>query len=180
MLTELQCRKAAPADKAYKLTDEKGLHLYVTPTGFKSWRYKYRFDGKEKRLTFGPWPEVSLREARGRRDEAGRLLREAIDPGAKTAEKPVLSLRQVTAMWLALQQDVWKPKHAQEVKRSLEDEILPTPGDRRITAISAVEIGGLLTGIQERGATEAAHRIIRIFTVNGQVMERVEAVNSYV
>ncbi|MDE8651062.1 tyrosine-type recombinase/integrase [Novosphingobium album (ex Liu et al. 2023)] len=159
MLTELQCRKALPAEKPYKLSDEKGLHLYVTPSGFKSWRYKYRFDRKEKRLTFGPWPEVTLREARARRDDARRLLRDGIDPGAKAAKREVPTLRAVTARWLELQADLWKPKHADYVRKGLEAEILPALGARPIDAITPSDVLELLTAIQTRGATEAAHRL---------------------
>lgn len=70
MLTDRACRSAKPKDRAYKLADAKGLYLYVTPTGFRSWRWKYRFAGIEKRLTFGAYPEVSLAKARQKRDEA--------------------------------------------------------------------------------------------------------------
>jgi hypothetical protein len=80
MLTDGQASAAEAADKDYKLADANGLYLFVTRSGFKSWRMKYRFGGKEKRLTFGPYPEVTLAEARERRDQARRLLRDQIDP----------------------------------------------------------------------------------------------------
>lgn len=80
MLTDGQASAAQAGDKDYKLADANGLYLFVTRSGFKSWRMKYRFGGKEKRLTFGPYPEVSLEEARERRDQARRLLRDQIDP----------------------------------------------------------------------------------------------------
>jgi len=79
-LTDMQARRAKPGDKAYKLADSGGLYLYVAPSGFRSWRMKYRFAGKEKVLTFGRYPEVSLVEARDRRDDARRLLRDHKDP----------------------------------------------------------------------------------------------------
>lgn len=65
MLTDLQARKASPKEKAYKLADGQGLHLYVTPAGFKSWRLKYRYGGKEKQLVFGPYGLVVARERCG-------------------------------------------------------------------------------------------------------------------
>lgn len=157
MLTELKCRMAAPADKAYKLTDEKGLHLYVAPSGFKGWRFKYRWVGREKRLTFGAWPEVSLSEARGRRDDARKMIRDGIDPGAPLAKSP--TLRFAAERWLDLQADVWKPKHAADVRKSLEDEVFPSLGARSIDAITSSEVLDLLTRIRARGATELAHRI---------------------
>ena len=79
MLTDAQVRKALPREKDYKLADEKGLYLFVTTKGFKSWRYKYRHAGKEHRLTFGAYPEVSLAQARDKRDAACQPARK-VDP----------------------------------------------------------------------------------------------------
>lgn len=83
MLTDSQAGEAQAGEKDYKLADGNGLYLFVTKAGFKSWRMKYRFGGKEKRLTFGAYPEVSLEEARERRDQARRLLRDQLDPGVE-------------------------------------------------------------------------------------------------
>lgn len=83
MLTDMQARKAKPAEKPFKLSDAGGLYLYVTPTGFKSWRLKYRFAGKERGIVFDPYPEVSLieaRDARDARDAARKTLRDGRDP----------------------------------------------------------------------------------------------------
>jgi hypothetical protein len=80
MLTDLKARAAKPREKDYKLADAGGLYLFVTTKGYRSWRMKYRFAGKEKRLTFGAYPEVSLGEARERRDQARRLLRDHCAP----------------------------------------------------------------------------------------------------
>jgi hypothetical protein len=80
-LTNPACQNAKPKQRAYKLFDEKGLYLEVAPSGGKWWRIKYRFADKEKRLSVGVYPEVSLKAARARRDEARKLLSEGIDPG---------------------------------------------------------------------------------------------------
>jgi len=80
MLTDKAVRAAAARDKAYKLTDSRGLHLHISGNGHKSWRYKYRFEKKERLLTLGTYPEVSLAEAREKRDEAKKVLREGRDP----------------------------------------------------------------------------------------------------
>ena len=159
VLTDRACRSAAAKDKAYRLTDDKGLHLFVAPTGHKGWRYRYRWQGKEKLLTFGPYPDISLREAREMRDEARRSLRSGIDPGAPLTRAESPSLRSVAERWLALQADVWKPKHAADVEKSLTDEVFPTLGARAIDTISSRDILDLLTKIQARGATELAHRV---------------------
>lgn len=80
-LSDTAVRSAKPTDKAYKISDEKGLFLLVHPNGSKYWRQKYRFDGKEKTLAQGVYPDVSLKEARERRDEARKQLASGIDPG---------------------------------------------------------------------------------------------------
>jgi hypothetical protein len=79
-LNDVICKNAKPGVKARKLSDEKGLYLEIAPTSSKYWRYKYRFAGKEKRLAFGVYPEVSIAEAREKRDEARKLLKSGIDP----------------------------------------------------------------------------------------------------
>ena len=87
-LSDTAIRAAKPADKPYKIADEKGLFLIVTPAGGKWWRLKYRFDGKEKLLSFGTYPEITLADARQRRDEARKILANGTDPGeAKKALK---------------------------------------------------------------------------------------------
>ena len=88
MLTELRCRQAKAAEKSYKLSDARGLHMFVTTTNFRSWRWKYRIADKEKLLVLGSYPEVSLALAREHRDPASRLLK-AGTIRASTASKPL-------------------------------------------------------------------------------------------
>lgn len=92
MLTGKQCQGAKPEAKAYKLWDEKGLHLFVTPSGYKSWRHKYRFGGKGKLRSYGDYPEISLAQARDMRDADKRLLKNGKDPVAE-AERLALAAR---------------------------------------------------------------------------------------
>lgn len=180
MLTDQACRNARPADKPQKLFDGGGLFLLVTAKGFKSWRLKYRFGGKEKLLTIGAYPETSLRSARDRRDEARRLLREGIDPGEQ--RKAVMARRRwgideartfeaIARLWHGRHCPGWKPKHAQDVIGSLENEIFPTLGRRDIGEIRGSEILQLLLAIQQRGAIETAHRIrARISSIYGMAI----------
>ena len=87
-LTDPTVKQAKPRDKIYRLADEKGLYLEVNPNGSRYWRHKYRFNGKEKRMAYGVYPEVSLKEARLKRDDTRKLLSENIDPSAaKQARK---------------------------------------------------------------------------------------------
>lgn len=82
-LTDIKVRTAKPTDKQYKLTDGNGMHLLVHPNGSKYWRLQYRFGGKQKMLALGVYPDVSLADARARRDDARKLLANGIDPGDK-------------------------------------------------------------------------------------------------
>ena len=91
MLTDPACRNAKPRDKSYKLADDRGMYLEVMPNGSKYWRMKYRHGGKEKRLALGVYPEVSLSEARDKRDEARKTIREGTDPSAARKEAKLAS-----------------------------------------------------------------------------------------
>jgi hypothetical protein len=168
MLTDQACRAAKPGPKDRKLSDEKGLYLLVTTAGFKSWRWKYRFGGKERKLTFGPYPEVSLRQARDYRDDARRLLRDGMDPGVERKRAKarrsngvdfIRSFKGAALHWHELQKPGWKPKHAAEVLSSLETELFPTLGAMALEEVRPADIRDLLVAIQARGALEAAHRL---------------------
>ena len=168
VLTDQQCRNAKPGAKPVKLFDEKGLHLLVTATGFRSWRLKYRFAGKEKQIAFGPYPEVSLREARDRRDEARQILRAGRDPGAErkaAAQKlttPIAAertFRVIAERWHAIHSPRWKERHAHDVIASLEARVFPAIGERALDELRPREIRDLLVKVQDDGAIETAHRL---------------------
>ena len=136
MLTDATVRKAKAREKDYKLADSGGLHLFVTKSGHRSWRLKYRFGGKERRIVFGPYPEVSLAEARIMRDEAKRLLREGRDPGyeaklAKLAntQRHENTFEALAREWHGVQKDRWTEIHAGDVIGSMERDLFPTLGD---------------------------------------------------
>ena len=115
-LTDTQCKTAKKADKPYKLSDEKVLFLFVTPAGGKLWRLKYRFNSKEKLLSFGAYPDVRLTRAREKREEARRLLADGIDPGenrkiqkAAKTERSANSFEVVAREWFAKFKPGWAP-----------------------------------------------------------------------
>lgn len=85
-LSDVRIKDAKPKEKFYKLSDGKSLYLLVNPNGSKLWRLKYRFAGKEKTLSFGPYPEVSLNEAREKRDDARAKVKSGIDPSEERRE----------------------------------------------------------------------------------------------
>jgi integrase len=166
MLTDLKAKKAAPQDKDYKLTDSGGLYLYVTTKGYKSWRFKYRFGGKEKRLTFGPYPEVPLIEARDRRDAARRELREGRDPMVAARKRQLLrsgdeiaTFESVARRWHKIQTPRWAPIHAADVIRSLERDVFPAIGSLPIQEIDVQLTLVALRQIEQRGSLETAKRI---------------------
>src|SRR5690554_6152823 len=112
MLTDVKIRKAMPTSRAYRLTDYGGLYLFVTPSGGKHWRMRYRFGGKEKTLTFGPYPEVSLAQAREARDAAKAVLREGLDPAViRRHEQQALqtdTFENIAREWHERTKDKWK------------------------------------------------------------------------
>jgi integrase len=166
MLTDLKARQAKAREKDYKLADACGLYLFVTRTGFKSWRMKYRFGGKEKRLTFGPYPEVSLAEARERRDGARRLLRDGRDPMVEAVRRRLgasadhaATFEMVARNWHAMHQPRWTPIHGQDVLTSLERDVFPLIGSLPIKEIDAPLVLSVLRRIEARGSIETAKRV---------------------
>ncbi|MGI4880357.1 MAG: tyrosine-type recombinase/integrase, partial [Janthinobacterium lividum] len=166
MLTDIQARKAKPAEKSYKLADAGGLYLFVTRTGFKSWRMKYRFAGKEGGLVFGAYPEVSLAEARDRRDIARRALRDGFDPGltkkqraADTVVEFGNSFERVATEWHDLYKSKWSIIHAADVLDSLKRDVFPTLGKMPITQITVPLVLAALRSIEKRPAVETARRV---------------------
>ncbi|MBU0670072.1 MAG: integrase arm-type DNA-binding domain-containing protein [Alphaproteobacteria bacterium] len=166
MLTDKAVRAADVRGKAYKLTDSRGLHLHVSAKGHKSWRYKYRFDKKEQLLTLGAYPEVSLADAREKRDEAKRILREGRDPRHAARRGRLLgesssakSFEVVAREWHALQLPRWKPVHANDVITSLERDVFPHLGAMPLAEIDKPTLLSILRRIENRGAIETSRRI---------------------
>ncbi|WP_318556913.1 phage integrase central domain-containing protein [Geobacter anodireducens] len=164
-LTELKIKNAKPAPKEYKLFDGGGLFLLVTSAGGKLWHLKYRFAGKEQKLTFGPYPTTSLADARQLREDAKKLLANGIDPGEfKKAKKAELAAEQrtfemVAREWFAKNEPAWSASHCATVMSRLERDIFPVIGNRPIAELKRTEIISLLKGIEARGKIETAKRI---------------------
>jgi len=164
-LTELGVRKAKPSSKPKKFSDGGGLFLLLHPSGSKYWRMKYRFIGKEKLLAFGVWPEVSLTEARKKRNEAKQLIKSGKDPSAanknlKVSQKVAQSntFGSVTEEWLEIKQKEWKSPYFDDVKSSIEIHLLPDLSQRPIEDITSSEILSVLKKIEEQGKLEVASR----------------------
>lgn len=168
-LTHVAIKNAKPKEKAYKLSDEKGLFLLITPSGGKYWRVKYRFGGKEKQLALGVSPEVSLAEAREKRDKARKMIADNVDPGVvKQASKRASilasenSFQAVALEWYGKFSAKWVESHGDRTLRRLEKDVFPWMGKRPIAEIKAPELLMVLRRIENRGAIETAHRINQI------------------
>jgi len=164
-LTDMKVLKAKSQEKQVTLFDGGGLFLLVTPSGGKLWRFKYRFDGKEKLLALGPYPEISLAEARTKREEARTQLEHGIDPGAvrkaqKEADTVETETFEVIAReWYLKFSPVWAPSHAETNMSRLKRDIFPWIGSRPIKEIKAPELLTCLRRVESRGALEVARRL---------------------
>lgn len=168
MLTDIAVRNAKAKEKPCKLTDERGLYLFVQPNGGRYWRMNYRFDGRQKTLALGVYPDISLKDARGRRDEARRLLANGADPGGvKAAQKASRkeaagnSFEVIAREWFAKARAGWVPSHANRIMRRLERDAFPWLGSKPIADIKAPDVLRALHRIENRGAVETAHRALQ-------------------
>lgn len=160
MLTNAAVKAAAPRSRAYKMADERGLHLFVTPTGLKSWRMKCRVDRREQLLTFGRYPEMALAEARARCDQVREQLRRGADPrGTAAVSEQLDTLEQIARAWHASRIERWSTKHAGDVIESLENHVFPSIGAKRPDDIDEAQILELLGRLEGRGHIETARRI---------------------
>ena len=164
-LTDAFLRTLKPPAKPEKHSDTGGLFILATPNGGKWWRLKYRFGGKEKLLSMGTYPEVGLKAARERRDEARALLAEGIDPGIErkmqksaSVERDANSFEVIAREWLAKNAPIWAESHTSNILRRMERDLFPWIGGKAIAEITAPELLAVLRRIEERGANETAHR----------------------
>jgi integrase len=166
-LTDTEIKKTKAKEKAYSLNENGGLYLWITPVGGKLWRWAYRFDGKEKLMSFGKYPDVPLALARERHSEARKLLATGVDPMAqrkaeKTAERIAIenSFQSITTQWLEHWQEGKSPRHVDTVRRRMAADILPCLGARPIAEIEAPELVAMANAIQDRGARDIAKRAL--------------------
>ena len=166
-LTDTAIKNAKPGEKARKLYDSGGLYLEVSPKGGKWWRFKYRFGGKEKRLSLGVYPDISLKDARDRRDDARKLVANAVDPAehrkaekATNTEQAANSFEVIAREWFAKHSTNWVPSHADRIIRRLERDIFPWIGDKPVATLTPPQLLGTIRRIEERGALETAHRAL--------------------
>lgn len=166
-LTEAKIRNVKPKENPIRLFDGNGLYLEIAPTCGKWWRLKYRFNGKEKRLSLGVYPEIGLKDARERCIDSRRLLVDGIDPSEnrkamKAARNHLLAnnFEVIAREWFAKYSATWAVDHANRTIRRFERDIFPWLGERPIANITAPELLSVVRKIENRGALETAHRAL--------------------
>ena len=160
-LSDVAVRNSKATDKPRKLSDERGLYLLVTKAG-KYWRFDYRHDGRRRTLAVGVYPDVTLAQARERRDQARALLANGADPSAvKQTRKAATenSFEAVAREWHAKFSPGWVPHHADKIIKRFEREVFPWIGNRPIADISAPDLLAVLRRIEARNALDSAHRV---------------------
>lgn len=166
MLTDMQAKRAQPAEKDYKLSDSGGLYLFVTKGGTKSWRMKYRYGNKEQRLVFGQYPTMTLAQARALRDDARALLRDNRNPALERRKAKLVNAKaadetfeKIGRRWHELQSPRWAPVHADDVLQSLVRDVFPDLGAFPLAEINAPLVLATLRKVEKRGSIETAKRL---------------------
>ena len=172
-LTKLSIKQAKPKGKQYKLTDGQGMYLRVYPNGSKYWQLQYWFEGKQKILSLGVWPDVSLTEARDERFEAKKKIKVGIDPNdkrkesleaqkiyfEKEKERETTTFRIIAEEWLSRQSVLWTERHSRGVQNSLKIHVLPDLGEIPIADISTQDVIAILRKIEADGKFETCYRL---------------------
>ena len=167
--TEAAIKHAKPEAKAYKMTAGQGMYLLVNPTGSKLWRLKYRFAGKEKTLSFGAYPDVTLAQARLKREQARQQLAEGIDPSEllkqqrQQATAEALTFKVVAERWYkahtVLANKPWAPATAAKARLYLDKDLYPALGNKPIAEITRPELNRLIEDVEKRGAFDIAAKM---------------------
>ena len=164
-LSARQVETAKPEIKDYKLPDGAGLFLLVKTNGAKYWRYRYQFAGREKMYAIGVYPDVSLADARIKRDEARLKLKEGIDP-VKARQVKIVSgrentFRRLSAEWHEFKKSRWSEGYAADILEAFNKDIYPLIGDLPVDSIEPIYALKALSAIEQRGATEKASKVRR-------------------
>jgi integrase len=173
LLTDAAIRGLRPAAKPFKVTAGQGLRLTVQPNGSKLWRWKYYWEGREKQMSFGAYPEVGLKEARDRRDDARRILRMGYDPilhpaGATSVEIATARIvagertfQDVADEWYQVNRPGWAPGYTQNLENWLHQKIYPVLGQRSLSAIDTAEVMGLVRRLEDKGIAQTGRRVCK-------------------
>ncbi|MGP2591851.1 tyrosine-type recombinase/integrase [Serratia marcescens] len=165
-LTDIQIRRAKPQEKPYTLSDGLGLALLINPDGSKGWRFRYRFNGKAKLMSFGSYSLVSLAEAREKRDVARKQVANDIDPVQERKAQKLAkqlsaenSFEAVSREWHMNKADRWTVAYRDEIIKTFEQDVFPFIGNRPISEIKPLELLEVLRRIEQRGALEKTRKV---------------------
>lgn len=174
-LTAVQIRNAKPKDKPYKLADSHGLYLHVATSGNKTWRYRYKIEGKESTFVMGEYPQMSLEQARKERADAREMVKKGINPAQErreikqgaieqkkaAREKTEHSFEAVALDWITQQKDRWSREHANAVRATLEADAFPILGGHPVDTITPPMVLQVVRKIEARDALEVAHKVLQ-------------------
>lgn len=167
-MTKLTDAKLRTLKEPGKHSDGGGMYLEITPSGGRYWRMKYRYAGKEKRLAFGVYPAVTLKEARERRDAARKLLEQGQDPSAvakaekeRTAHEAETTFQRVAGDWISHNGARWAQATQERISQGFKADVYPLIGDRPIAKVTPREVAAVIKGIEARGAGETASRTLQ-------------------
>lgn len=165
-LNARQVETAKPKEKPYKMADGGGLYLLVKTNGSRYWRLKYRIDGKEKLLALGVYPDVSLADARAKRDEARKGIAGGIDPLEVKKEQKVEreaqvknTFQQIALEWHSMKVKKWSAGYASDILEAFNKDVFPFIGQRPVADIKPLELLNVLKKMEDRGATEKAKKV---------------------
>ncbi|HBC6430464.1 tyrosine-type recombinase/integrase [Citrobacter sp. C348] len=165
-LNARQVETAKPKEKPYKMADGGGLYLLVKTNGSRYWRLKYRIDGKEKLLALGVYPDVSLADARAKRDEARKGIAGGIDPLEAKKEQKVEreaqvknTFQEIALEWHSMKVKKWSAGYASDILEAFNKDVFPFIGQRPIADIKPLELLNVLKKMEDRGATEKAKKV---------------------
>ncbi|PHM64004.1 integrase [Xenorhabdus stockiae] len=165
-LTDVAIKRSKPEAKAYTLSDGNGLWLLIEPNGSRGWRFRYRFEGKQKMLSLGTYPEVPLAEARKRTAEYRSMIAGGVNPSEdrkqKKRESTIMSentFEKITLEWYEKRKDRWSAGYRADMMSAFENDVFPYIGDRPIADIKPLELLDVLTRMEKRGATEKLKKV---------------------
>jgi len=169
MLSDAKVRALKPREKPYKISDSEGLFLLINPNGSRLWRLAYRFDGKQKLLALGKYPDVSLGDARDKMRDARKLLSRDIDPSAKRKtegderrETNANTFELVANEWFATNKSKWVESYSVRLRSRLDEDLISVLGKRPISLIRSPELLQAIRKVEARDAPEMARRILQM------------------
>ncbi len=159
-LSDREIKSAKPTNKEYKLSDGKGLYLVVRKNGNKFFRFDYSLNRKRKTMSFGIYPNISLKEARAKREAAKELIQNGIDPIDDKKHKDIITFENVANKWLEIMKNDWKSNTYKKVVLALKKNVFPYIGDKDIKEIKRVDILKVIKYMEDRGLIETANRML--------------------